>query len=490
MQNEMELQQVIYNLIVMQIQFGGYRCGDSLPTIKEASGFFLASVDTIRLAYVRLKQEGYISLSTCVGATVKVRYSEEEIRGFIQAYFACRKDAILDLARSALPLYGHAQFLAFTSASLETLDALERSNRRKDVPAPYRMSQQYLLFYGALGNGLLMRLIWQMFLFFQAPFFSIPHNAAYFMLETRPPRDVMSELIRLCREKDWDGLWRAIRDYGDRRLRALLRFYETEIRPEPEAEQIAFLWSPYKKASQLCYSLCMELMGKIRSGEYPAGSFLPSLSQLTREKGVSLNTARRTLGLLGKLGTVESVNRVGTRVLPLFDCTVHCDFTDGAVQKRLLDFTQGFHILALSCRLCAKLTLEAMDANVIRAWMEQLKALRQSGIYEDVIVTCYAAIAAHTPYQAVRTVYNELTQQLFWGAPLREMHGNREARKAHFGPYLETLIDCLSHADAEGFSLKLEELQVIETKSAVRFLARMGVREAAGLLFFEEPFFS
>ena len=76
MSNGRELQQIIYELLKTQIEFGMHRCGDSLPTIKEASLYFLASVDTVRLAYLRLKEEGYITLRTCVGATVKIRFTD------------------------------------------------------------------------------------------------------------------------------------------------------------------------------------------------------------------------------------------------------------------------------------------------------------------------------------------------------------------------------------------------------------------------------
>ena len=94
MQQEMELQQIIYNLLKIQITFGGYRFEDSLPTIREASSYFNVSIDTVRLAYVRLKQEGYISLSTCVGASVSVNYSDEEIQQHIRTYFACRRRCV------------------------------------------------------------------------------------------------------------------------------------------------------------------------------------------------------------------------------------------------------------------------------------------------------------------------------------------------------------------------------------------------------------
>ena len=56
----------------MQIRFGTYHYGNHLPTLEEASQLFLVSIDTVRAAYLSLKQEGYISLSRSVGAVVKV----------------------------------------------------------------------------------------------------------------------------------------------------------------------------------------------------------------------------------------------------------------------------------------------------------------------------------------------------------------------------------------------------------------------------------
>ena len=92
MQKDMELQQLIFELFETQIKFGAHRYGELLPTIKEVSSYFLASVDTVRLAYIRLKQEGYITLSTCVGAVVKVSYTDSEIQQHIQVYFSSRKE--------------------------------------------------------------------------------------------------------------------------------------------------------------------------------------------------------------------------------------------------------------------------------------------------------------------------------------------------------------------------------------------------------------
>lgn len=76
MENEMELQQIIYKTLAMQIEFGVYRFEEQLPTIEEASQLFLVSTDTVRSAYLRLKQDGYITLSRSVGALVKVAMTQ------------------------------------------------------------------------------------------------------------------------------------------------------------------------------------------------------------------------------------------------------------------------------------------------------------------------------------------------------------------------------------------------------------------------------
>lgn len=54
MENEMELQQIIYKTLAVQIEFGVYRFEEQLPTIEEASQLFLVSTDTVRSAYLRL----------------------------------------------------------------------------------------------------------------------------------------------------------------------------------------------------------------------------------------------------------------------------------------------------------------------------------------------------------------------------------------------------------------------------------------------------
>ena len=86
MKNDMERCQIVYNGLKTHIQFGAYRCGHTLPTMEQSACDFLVSLDTVRSAYLRLQQEGYITLSTNVGSVVVRDYSESEIEENVQRF--------------------------------------------------------------------------------------------------------------------------------------------------------------------------------------------------------------------------------------------------------------------------------------------------------------------------------------------------------------------------------------------------------------------
>lgn len=171
MKNRSELHQIVYSLLAAQIEFGTYRFGDPLPKMEETARWLSVSLDTVRSAYLQLKRDGYITLTKKAGAAVAVRFQESELEEHIQTFFALRKDAVTDLCRSLDPLFSHAQWFALKHAGPERLDELERLCLQPETLPPYVMVRHVRLIYGALNNDLLLRLVWQAFLFYQAPFF-------------------------------------------------------------------------------------------------------------------------------------------------------------------------------------------------------------------------------------------------------------------------------------------------------------------------------
>lgn len=473
--NSLELQLIIYSALKTQIQFGVYRVGERLPTMEDASLLFGVSIRTIRKAYQQLYQEGFITMSRKIGVKVNVDYNEEEIEQHIQEFFIRRKDALIDLGRSMRLLLSGAQWTGFKHVTSDQLDKIEELARRKDIPPPHKMILQHQLIYGSLNNGILMRLVWQIFMFFLAPYLSVPEN----LKGLEPERSPLPYMIDLCRRQDWPPLRMAIETFQEQISSSLYQFYESRITlPIPETQE-SFQWSSYKKVSQRCYSLGLEIMVGIKRGRYPVGSKLPSISELAEEKHVSVDTVRRTLSLLNSIGVTNTRNGIGTYILPAGDIAAHCDFTKPAVYKRLLDFIQSLQVLALSCRRVAEATFCPANTGAIRQCRDRLIMLRQGQRCELAAYSILELMIHLAPYHAVRSVYTTLFHQLLWGYPVRNLRGSQEALNRHYLPHLTLFLDCLDKKDIERFSMELETILLSEVDFSVNQLVKLGIPGAS-----------
>ncbi len=478
MENSTELCKIVYGVLLTQIQFGVYHCGEKLPNIEETGERLRVSIDTARAAYLKLKEEGYITLSKNVGATVKANYNNEETEQFIQTFFAARKHAMIDLGNSMQPLFSKAQWLGLKYASAETLQAMEQRSREKSAIAPYAMLEHLTLKYSALGNTLLMRLVWQTFMFLHDPFFSIEENLQYF----NHSADYLPEVLSLCYKKDWAALRVAVEESIGRLSSALTRFYAARISmPSPE-EKITFAWSSYKKSQQLCYTFAMELLISISRGIYPAGSLLPSQKELAEQKNVSVSTVRRALELLDSVGAIKSAKYVGTRVLPFDKTTENSDFTKPVLQRRLWDMAESLQIFALSCKDVSLLTLSSLNFDLVQQLCSELKVHKQRRRGETLSYFILNAIAKYAPYQAIRTVYSELLRQFFWAYALRGMEKGQKTINAMYDPCFDAFIESLEKTDFSRFSANLEKLIINELHRTVDTLLQLGISGAENIL--------
>lgn len=471
MENSIELRQVVYRVLLTQIHFGVYHYQEKLPTIEETSAQLCVSIDTARAAYLKLKEEGYITLSKNAGATINRNYSAQEIEEFIQTLFSSRKQAMLDLGNSIQPLLGNAQWYGLKNASPETLLEIEQLFHETHMAAPYAMLNHLNQKYRALGNPLLMRLVWQTFMFLHDPFFDIEENLSYFDQSA----DYLPKILSICRNKDWPGLRAAVEQSIERLSFILSRFYETRITmPSPEQE-LGFTWSSYEKSQQLCYSLAMELLISINRGQYPVGSLLPSQKELAAQKGVSLSTVRRALELLDSVGAIKSAKYIGTQVLPLDKTSENSDFTKPVLKRRLLSMAESLQMLALSCRDVSQLTLAALAPGAHKQLCRKLNDSKKWRRGETLSYYVLYLIGELAPYQTIRTVYSELLRQFFWGYALRGMKGSQETLNAVYDPYFDALIEALETMDFSLFSATLEELAIDDLSRTVETLSRLGI---------------
>ncbi|MCD8169314.1 MAG: hypothetical protein LUE94_08390 [Clostridiales bacterium] len=139
--------------------------------------------------------------------------------------------------------------------------------------APYAILKHLNQKYDALGNNLLMRLVWQSFMFLHNPFFSIAENRQYFDHSL----DYLPNILRICQNRDWKALRAAVEQPVENLSTAISRFYRDRITmPAPEAE-MAFAWSSYKKASRCATPLPWNCLSQ-SAGEY----ILPEAFSLPR----------------------------------------------------------------------------------------------------------------------------------------------------------------------------------------------------------------
>lgn len=147
-----------------------------------------------------------------------------------------------------------------------------------------------------------------------------------------------------------------------------------------------------------------------------------------------------------------------------------------------MDYVKSLHILTLSCKQTALATISSLDQRAIENWKEGLKVFPQTQRQELVPYAVIRLISQDAPFRALRTIYAELFQQLFWGYPLHSMLKTPQEYRTFYLTYLNCFLDCLERSDAAEFSAKLEELMKHEIQYAIAQLSELGIDAAAALV--------
>lgn len=473
MEKRLKLNQMIYGLIKTQIEFGMYGFGSHLPPIEEMASMLMVSADTVRSAYHRLQKDGYLTLSKRIGTVVNVQYDETEIEKNIQIYFAERKEYLFDLCASMPLLFSGVQVSAWKSISKENLNKLERLISQPQLKPAFWLMFYLQAIYGSLENNLLTSLIRKLSSTYMLPFLSLVDYEEYVCKECCS----IPEKIELCRQEDWTTLRAVIRNSLENHFCNITNFYKTRITFTDTKKQFLFTWNSYNKASQICYSVGFEILNSITLGNYPEGTFLPSLKNLAEEKQVSVSTIRHTLALLNDLGVVKTINGIGTKVLSANQAAENFNPSSPAMQKRLLDCKQSLQLLALSCRDAAASAVSSADEKSKLQWINELYSLKRLEKYDLIGFVSIRYISQSAPYQTIRAVYTELYKHLFWGTPLRILLGSQETLNAFYIPYYYAMADALKSNDAGVFAAKLEEIINYNVETITQQLKDLGIRD-------------
>lgn len=480
MNSGMELHQAIYQFYLTQIQFGFYRFEEKLPSLEEVCKQFHTSLDTVKPAYHRLRQEGYISISKKAGAKVTIKYKPKEIEQNIRTFYAGRKEILVDLNDSIWPLLGQTLCYVLRYELQEPVNDYHSPDERywQTLNTIWKFLDRK---FGLLKNELFMRLLRYLYLFFYGSFCGVIDNR---QLHEITLSQVEAATV-LCHDGKWDEVPDALRAVQAELSDTLLRFYEERISISPAGETLktenAFRWDAYKKSSQLRYSLAMELLTEIGQDVYPVGSYLPSAERLASKKGVSVSTIRRAVQLLNSIGVVKSSRPLGARVLPSSLGAENCDFTHPDLRRRFLDLVESLQIFTFSGKAVSYLTLESLDEDSLCQWKQYLYDLKRRGHCERVIYASLSLITAYAPLQTLRTVYSELLRLLFWGYPLERILRTKEEADSFFIPFFDGMLVSLEQKDSLSFSSALERLLVHELSCVVDVLLQLGISEVGNI---------
>ena len=100
---------------------------------------------------------------------------------------------------------------------------------------------------------------------------------------------------------------------------------------------------------------------------------------------------------------------------------------------------QSLQFLTLSCRDVAEGTIQALTEDGLQTCRKRLAALKNSQQYELIGYATLELLKYFAPYKAIRTVYKELLQLLFWGYSLKDIWKTDEAESTTIFPVLRNL---------------------------------------------------
>ena len=199
---------------------------------------------------------------------------------------------------------------------------------------------------------------------------------------------------------------------------------------------VHFQCNIYSRRPQLRYTLASRLIREMLDQTYPAGSYLPSLPQLAGTYGVGVNTVRRTLELLSRLGLVRSRHGKGTLVC---EQPGEMDLESPEIRDGFRLYRESLQFLALTIRPVARCALESAAPEAAAELKRRLSCLKGEErclclerILDFIVVQC--------PSMFVRECYGMVRQLAAWGYPL-ELQRRKNGAGSGAGGGLHNSLD-------------------------------------------------
>lgn len=462
---------ILYDYFASRILFGYYVLGDTLPSASYICKHFQVSALTVRAAFARLREEGFIKTTERKLATVVYHPDEQVEQQYLQSFFA-RKEGMEDICRNAGLLFGPMAQVFFRQQDDISLKRI-RSQLKKMQGHP---AKQITLFYSEamhpLNNALALNLYWEVVRYLRTPYLRRPVNfddtdvqaakhieRMLALIETRRSGQASEEMLSFSRNVT-QSFWGRLPTAPDA---------GRQVEPCP------FEWQIYRDHPQLCYTLAAKIIDRIDRGIYVLDELLPSCQALAQEYGVSLITMRRTLELLCDMRVTETHNGIGTKVVAGKNVGTP-DFSHSQIRKSLILFLQALQIGALTCKSIAVHTLSFLDDTGLQALGRNIQ--RHTEKHKAFLIgeICLQFIGKNSPSAFIREVYRQLYQLLLWGHCLHVFF-QRSGSVCYYEGCAAKLQESLRKRDIQGFADLLSKLINEGVRISKDYLLELGFEE-------------
>lgn len=440
MENEKGLCSLIYDFLMTRIRTGYYKAGDQIRC-KPICDLFDVSNITVRNALRLLETEHYVSLSKNQRATVTWDPSGAEP---LSGHFYIDKDTMIDVhisyALLQIGILWHGLRL-FSPTELEELRLVPGLRHPvTDIPAMYlikRITQQF-------KNPVMLDLHRDILLF------TYPTTLKYYQNHSYQDSDYMRKLnerfytiIQMCRDKDIKELRCLVEDFYHMfgQMPVYTEGQDSGILPHP------FRWGK----TNISFSVSCNLIVRISTGVYPPNTFMPSVDTLAKQYCASNMTIRRTIHMLNSLGVTETVNGVGTRVIPPEKGALKIRWDDQDIQKNMLKYLYTLQILLVTGRSVTEATFPLLPEGEYSCMVKEIEEGISARIFHVIYGIWLKRIVQYSNLAAVREIFGRFDKMLIWGIPLR-FSGNY----IQYSRELQAIIDTLDRRDADGFAKMME----------------------------------
>lgn len=397
---------IVQEYFETRILYGYYAYGDSLPSIQKLCVIFDMAPATIRSALGQLEKKGYIKVNARTGSQVIYKTTPDRIREDAARYFVDRKDGIADL--------------------FQTVEVLFKPMWDTRI---------------IMHNNLAQNLYWEFIRYLRFPYLMDIEKQEMISrnLKKRSVSDIISYLV--CEFGD---------SYRPAAKRILTFIEEASLEYSQEDDrQIPFQWHIYRQRPQVRYTLASRIMRRIISGQYPLGTFLPSLPRLAEQEQVSMNTVRRTLDILESLGITRSFQGKGTLVLSE---PGEIDMEKAEIQDGMRLFEDSMELLEATIHPVSIYTLEAAGLHKRKRLAQRLERLDE----ENTSYVCFEAylsfIERECPSGMIRECYSKLRELLVWGYPAAAIRAREKGLHEKYRGVIMQMAECLRQDEMKAFA--------------------------------------